>query len=139
MPYDSISVARLYLMFTMKKNEVIISLGSNTHPQENMEKAMNALRKILPSIVFTDALNTEPIGIESDAFLNCMAKATTEETLDSLNRQFKEVERNLGDNGHSTNIVNIDIDILAFGDLLLRPSDWERPYIKALYELLTTL
>ena len=51
-------------MFAMKKNEVIISLGSNTHPQENMEKAMNALRKILPSIVFTDALNTEPIGIE---------------------------------------------------------------------------
>ena len=139
MPYDSISVARLYLMFAMKKNEVIISLGSNTHPQENMEKAMNALRKILPSIVFTDALNTEPIGIESDAFLHCMAKATTEETLDGLNRQFKEVERSLGDKGHGTNIVNIDIDILAFGDLLLRPSDWERPYIKALYELLTTL
>ena len=139
MPYDSISVARLYLMFAMKKNEVIISLGSNTRPRENMGKAMNALREMLPGIVFTDTLKTEPIGIESDAFLNCMAKGTTEETLDSLNRQFKEVERNLGDNGHSTNIVNIDIDILAFGDQLLRPSDWERPYIKALYELLTTL
>ena len=134
MPYDSISVARLYLMFAMKKNEVIISLGSNTRPRENMGKAMNALREMLPGIVFTDTLKTEPIGIESDAFLNCMAKATTEETLDSLNRQFKEVERNSGDNGHSTNI-----DILAFGDQLLRPSDWERPYIKALYELLTTL
>ena len=76
MPYDSISVARLYLMFAMKKNEVIISLGSNTRPRENMGKAMNALREMLPGIVFTDTLKTEPIGIESDAFrMNSDGKA----------------------------------------------------------------
>lgn len=126
-------------MFAMKKNEIIISLGSNTHPRENMEKAMNALREMLPDIVFTDILKTEPIGIESDAFLNCMAKATTDDTLDGMNRRFKEVERSLGDYGHGTNVVNIDIDTLAFGDLRLRPSDWERPYIKDLYRLLKSL
>lgn len=108
-------------------------LGSNTNPRRNLEKAKAALRGVLPDIVFTESIVTEPIGMVSDSFLNCMAKATSTLSMERLVLSVKEIERALGDDGHDTNVVNIDIDILQYGDMKLHAEDWRRDYIKVLY------
>lgn len=118
----------------MEVYDVIIALGSNTNPRRNMERAMAALRGVMPDIVFTELVETEPVGMKSSRFLNCMARATAAVTLEQLTRCVKDIERMLGDDGHGSNVVNMDIDILLYGDRKFHTADWERDYIKRLYD-----
>lgn len=115
-----------------------MALGSNFNAHKNIELAMTALNEAFPDIVFTEVLETEPIGIASDNFLNSMAKATTTASQEELRQTVKGIERMLGDERHDTDVVNMDIDILQYDAEKLRPKDWEREYIKALYEKLMT-
>lgn len=118
---------------TMVQNDVVMVLGTNANSRRNMEKAMAALREIMPDIVFTESAVTKPVDMVSGDFLNCMAKATTWETLERLEKAVKGIERMLGDDRHDTNVVNMDIDILQYGTRRLRPEDWNRDYIRMLY------
>jgi len=118
----------------MEVYDVIMALGSNTNPRRNMERAMAELRVVMLDIVFTELVETEPVGMKSGSFLNCMARATVEVTLEQLTRCVKDIERMLGDNGHGSDVVNMDIDILQYGDRKLHAADWERDYIKRLYD-----
>ena len=116
----------------MKVTRIILALGSNNLQENNIAGAQEQLRMLLPDIVFTRYMWTTPIGIVSDRFLNCMAKATTTLSLTQLRKEIKTIEQSLGNKDHSTGIVNIDIDLLQYGNRKFKENDWEREYVRLL-------
>lgn len=102
--------------------KAIISLGSNINQVENIAKAKEILQGLLHGISFTEAQWTEPVGVVSDKFLNCLGIFDTELTKEELKRMFKEIERKMGDSheNHQKAIVLIDIDLLNLGEEIIK-------------------
>ena len=57
--------------------EIMISLGSNTNQEANIKTAIEELKKEFNDIHFTEPIWTEPIGVQSDKYLNSLASFTT--------------------------------------------------------------
>ena len=114
--------------------EIVISLGSNDRQETNMIIAKQLLEQLFGDIQFTKSVWTNPIGIESDRFLNCLAIAHTKHREPQIKSALKRIEIRCGDTRafRSINIVRMDIDILLFDGQRLHAEDWQRPYIKNL-------
>ena len=114
--------------------EIVISLGSNDRQETNMIIAKQLLEQLFGDIQFTKSVWTNPIGIESDRFLNCLAIAHTKHREPQIKSALKRIEIRCGDTRafRSINIVRMDIDILLFDGQRLHTEDWQRPYIKSL-------
>ncbi len=116
----------------MKKkemNRVIIGLGSNHDGEKNIAAAIELLRERFPLIRISSPKYTEPEGMDgSELFLNCMAVVLTPEAPDALTAIFKQMEKTLGRTlqGKQAGVVPIDIDLLRWNDLVLKPGDLER-------------
>jgi len=117
-----------------KGNRLIVSLGSNFNPEENIQCAAEKLRILFESICFSESVYTNPIGNypEDRPFLNQVAIAYTDvETPEEIKKQLKEIEYSLGRNENSklTGLIPVDIDLLQWNEEVLKPSDMERDYI----------
>ena len=98
-------------------NKIILSLGSNQDQEKNMAEAVRILRNQFVSIAFSNSVYTEPIGLTGSApFLNRVAVAYTSEQPDEIKHLLKR-------------IVPIDIDLLQWNELILKPDDLRRDYI----------
>lgn len=114
---------------------IIVALGSNSKQVENIQKAQTGLRTALNGhIRFTESLWTEPVGIDSDRFLNCLGAAETDRSRTEVVDLLKKIEGVCGDKPELRrhNIITVDIDLLQYGDTKLKPSDWNRDYVKTL-------
>lgn len=114
-------------------NQIIIALGSNTNPRQNMERASSAIELLLPDIRWSEAVYTVPEACSNPAlFLNRVGIAHTSLPVADLIRHFKQIERALGrvpENKHQ-GIIPMDIDLLQWNSELLKPDDMQRGYIK---------
>ena len=123
-----------------ESHSVILCLGSNADPKKNIQWAQELLRAEYASIAFTPSIWTEPVGVVSPPYLNCLAAMTIEDNLPSLRNKTKAIERLM----HSSpterkgNIVRIDIDILSFDHKHYHEDDWSRDYVKRLIQDLPT-
>ena len=117
---------------------VVLALGSNYEQRKNISACKQMLELFFPGIVFTRELWTDPIGMVSPKFLNCLACFDTTHTLNQLKVAIKRAEGKCGNRKaqRSRGIVSIDVDILLYGDKKLHEADWERPYVKELMESL---
>ncbi len=118
----------------MLGNRIIIALGSNTNPKQNMEAACGAVELLLPAIRWSDAVYTAPEAcVNPSFFLNRVGIAYTSLSATELIRHFKQIERALGRVSESKHlgIIPMDIDLLQWNDDLLKPDDLQRSYIKA--------
>ena len=115
-------------------NKIILSIGSNYDPMSNMDQAEIYLRDIFADIQFTRRIWTEPIGIDSDPFLNCMAMASTQDDFERIQGTLKQVEWQMGSTHqeHCRGLVKIDLDILLFGKRRYHDADWRRSYVSTL-------
>jgi 2-amino-4-hydroxy-6-hydroxymethyldihydropteridine diphosphokinase len=90
---------------------------------------------LFPNIVFSDPILSEP---EDDnfkyLFRNILACFTTDMNLDELISKIKLTERAVGRTPRDKyqGKVIIDIDILMYGDDVIRPQDLEKEYIQQL-------
>ena len=111
-------------MVTTFKHFVLLAIGSNFQQELNMQKAVELLLKAIPKIVFSRWMLTEPIGIE------CSADLMT------ITNTFKTIETSLGSTKEDRlkGEVAIDIDLLQWDFQKMRPADWERPYVKMLWQ-----
>ncbi len=118
------------------KHKVILAMGSNSGQEANIRAAIAALRQALEDVSLSGPIWTEPIGMESDRFLNCAMAATTGLGLRELTRLTKEIERQRGRNEADSRAgrIALDIDIMKYDSTLLHPRDWEREYMKRLIE-----
>lgn len=116
-------------------SRILLSIGSNTFAKTNIDKAKRMLIYLFPNIVFSEPILSEP---EEDnlkyLFRNILACCTTNLTLDEVTNKIKQTERAVGRTSKDkyNGKVIIDIDILKFGDEIIRPQDFEKEYIQQL-------
>ena len=118
-----------------ERKELILSLGSNCDQKESMSAAKEKLRSMFgDDITFSECVWTEPIGIESDKFLNCLAFTHTSHKLEYVSKAVKHIERGRGNRkrARTCNIVKMDIDILKYATQILHERDLSRKYISEL-------
>lgn len=123
-----------------ESHSVILCLGSNTDQETNIQRAQQLLRNEYASIIFTPSTWTEPVGVVSPPYLNCLATMTIEDSLSCLHDKTKAIERLMhsSQEERKDNIVRIDIDILSFDHKHYHEDDWTRDYVKRLIQSLPT-
>lgn len=118
-----------------KQNYIIISIGSNYNQKENISFAKKKLTGMLgEQTSFTRDMWTEPVGLQSEKFINCICISSTKHTLLQLTKAFKQLERKC-ERSKKNDLINkipLDIDILLYGDQRYHEKDWERQYIQEL-------
>ena len=116
----------------MNQHSCLLCLGSNSNRHFHMEEARKALMKLIPNIRFSEEMTTEAIGNKFlSPFSNQVAKLETSLTIEEIRSLLKKIEK---DNGRlpedkEQGIVKLDIDLLKFDDLILKPNDMEKDYV----------
>lgn len=118
------------------KQKLLIALGTNVNQKQNIQKAMDLLRKTWHDILFTNLKWTKPIGMDTDLFYNCLAYTKVDEDLSQVQQILKNIEKACGnteiDRAHQK--IQMDIDILMFGTHKFHEQDWQRSYIQELIQ-----
>lgn len=116
----------LYCPLQIPKMKTTISLGSNTEQEQHIEEAIERLKTVFSDITFTQPQWTEPVGVVSDRYLNCLANFTTSLSLQQLVQQLKDIETAMGDTheNHKQGIVLIDLDVIKYGDKEVKKIAW---------------
>ena len=106
--------------------KITIALGSNTEQQQHIKEAIERLKTVFSDITFTQLQWTDPIGLASDSYLNCLANFTTPLSLQQLVQQLKDIETAMGDTheNHKQGIVLIDLDVIKYGDKEVKKIAW---------------
>lgn len=113
-------------------NTVIISLGANCNPEENLSKARISLLGYFNNIRFSNATYTEPENIPNPAqFLNQVAILYTTESFSCVREILKSIERAIGRSplDKITHQIHIDIDIICWNREILKKEDMQRSYV----------
>lgn len=121
------------------KKKIIVALGSNCDQEKNVLYAMDRLRGLFPDFSFSRMLWTEPIGIESDKFVNALGWGMVEYTADEIVGILKDIEKECGRKAEdkARNLVRLDLDLLLYGKQRFREDDWKRDYILTLFSCKT--
>lgn len=118
------------------KQKLLIALGTNVNQKQNIQKAMDLLRKTWHDILFTNLKWTKPIGMDTDLFYNCLAYTKVDEDLLKVQQILKNIEKACGNTeaDRALQKIQMDIDILMFGTRKLLEHDWQRSYIQELIQ-----
>ncbi len=114
------------------KTTCIIALGSNTYADANLTKAREELLDRFPDITFGEALWTAPIEMRNPSlFLNQVAVFTTSSPLEEVKRLLRHIEQTCAQlpKDKLNERIYIDVDLLCYGDRVLKPEDMQRDYI----------
>ena len=113
--------------------EVFIALGSNLGNREDSVKtALELLKKKVRLLKVSSTYETEPMYVEDQNwFLNCVAKVETDLPPRKLLGYLKDTERRMGrQTGVRYGPRIIDLDILFYGEEVVRQNDLEIPHPK---------
>ena len=111
--------------------QIFLGLGSNLGDKEkNITDAIMALSAFSNIKKTSHLYRTEPVGyVDQPWFLNCAIKIETEVTPHELLSRIKFIEQKLGRKKTITHGPrHIDIDILFYGDLILKTKDLVIPH-----------
>lgn len=112
--------------------KVIISLGSNINQAENIRRAQDFLRRVIPDVEFSKPVWTKPVAVEgrplsTSKYLNCLADGSTELPEEEFVAQLKQIETSMGDS-HSSHLLGnviIDLDLIEYDGRQLREIIWK--------------
>lgn len=119
----------------MQTHQMIIGMGSNlSTAAELLKTAVSRLCEMAEGeVVLSTPEKTDPIDFDGTSqFTNQVALiATRLEPTDVVSR-LKRIERQAGRTKAETRqgIVRLDLDLLWVDGCVLRPDDWQRPYIQ---------
>ena len=101
---------------------VLLSLGSNLQPQQNLHAAVAALRGHFGEIRVSPAYRTAAVGFDGPAFLNNAVALETEMPLDALDAWLHALEDAHGRDrsGPRFSDRTLDIDVVFYGDLIVQ-------------------
>jgi len=127
----------------MAVNEVVIALGSNIRPAENIARARASLRRDYTFVDETAAVCTRPRLFTRQAdFFNCAVLIQTPLTADVLKERLRAVESELGRvrAGHKDGPRTIDLDIVVWNGRVVDEHVYEWDFLRrAVQELLPEL
>lgn len=110
----------------------ILAIGSNDQPEQHISLAVERLRRLFPAIRFAACRETKPLYIANPAnFLNQVGVFESDEPIASLKQLFKEIEREAGRLPEEREHIPLDIDLLCYGQQLLKPEELKRDYVIA--------
>lgn len=119
----------------MEGNRIILSLGSNTERELNMERAKVLLQEIFKLITFSEPIETQPYGSLTGgaAFLNQVAIASTSLNANEVRNHLKFIEKTIGrcPEHKRQKMVLIDVDLLQWNNIILKPADLQMDYIQS--------
>ena len=103
--------------------QVFIDIGSNIDRDTNICACIQKLRKDFPDIVFSNPYESFSEGFEGDDFINISAGFETELPFTKLLEYLKAIEvvQKRTRDGAKFGSRTLDIDILLFGDAILKP------------------
>ncbi len=123
----------------MINHDCLICLGSNFESEIHLEDARKSLKDLFPTIVFGESILMEAEGnLPQPAYVNQAASFQTSRTKESVNALLKQIEVENGRTPASKYIgrIPLDIDLLSYDQLILKPSDWSKEYVKKAVERL---
>jgi 2-amino-4-hydroxy-6-hydroxymethyldihydropteridine diphosphokinase len=116
--------------FQTATRQAYLSLGSNIAPEENLRKAVAALRERFGDVVLSPVYRTPAVGFDGPDFLNAVAVIESDIHPFALNDWLHALEIAQGRDRRDASYSNrpLDIDIIYFGDLVLEgPGDFQLP------------
>ena len=116
-------------------NQVVIGIGSNIRPHENILKARDALHLAFGVKRISRFLVTKPIGkIDQADFVNGVLLIETSWQRDRLKQWLKNLEKSLGRKrgGDRYGPRTIDLDILVWNNCVVDPELSQRDFLKNL-------
>jgi len=117
----------------MEKKKILFAIGTNSPLASDRVIWMKArvFELFGDDVRFTFLVETDPIGIVSPKFTNCVGIAFTTLPLEKIKAIFKEIEKECEDTKEKrrNNLIEMDIDILEYDGVRYHEKDWSRPYI----------
>jgi 2-amino-4-hydroxy-6-hydroxymethyldihydropteridine diphosphokinase len=116
--------------FQSGKRQAYLSLGSNIAPEDNLRKAVAALRARFGDVVVSPVYRTPAVGFDGPDFLNAVVVIESDIHPFALNDWLHALEIAQGRDRRDASYSNrpLDIDIIYFGDLVLEgPGDFQLP------------
>lgn len=114
-------------------NRVIIGLGSNIDPNQNIREAKETLAQKFRLLAESCFTSTKPIGkIHQPDFINGTVLIETELSIGQLKKMLKTIESDLGrkETGNRDGPRTIDLDIVVWNKSIMDQSFYERNYLK---------
>jgi 2-amino-4-hydroxy-6-hydroxymethyldihydropteridine diphosphokinase len=109
---------------------VYLSLGSNLgNRQENLDRALKLLSERMQVSKVSSIYDTEAVGnIPQARFLNIACEVKTRLTPEGLLTMVKGLELKMGRKSRTGEPRTIDVDILLYGDTVMKTKDLEIPH-----------
>jgi 2-amino-4-hydroxy-6-hydroxymethyldihydropteridine diphosphokinase len=114
-------------------NRVVVSFGSNVRPAENLDAAMDALRRDHRLIAESSRVATRPIGYaEQPDFINGAVLVDTELSRELFRAYLKAVEDRLGRvrGGSRFGPRCVDLDIVVWNGKVVDPDYYKRKFLR---------
>lgn len=111
----------------------LLCMGSNKDRHAHMAYTRKALDRIFPDIRYGEEMETEAIGeLFLSPFSNQVAIFHTPLNIDETKAILKGIEKENGrmPEDKAKGVVKMDIDLLAYDDLILKPDDMEKNYVQ---------
>jgi 2-amino-4-hydroxy-6-hydroxymethyldihydropteridine diphosphokinase len=109
-------------------NTALVMLGSNSHPEQNIELAIEKLSQFFEIEKQGSLIETKPHGKHYIGnFQNLALRILSEETAEETKLIFKDIEKEMGRSPESKTkgAIPIDIDLIIWNEHLLH-KDYER-------------
>ncbi len=118
------------------KQILIIALGTNINQKSNMHHAMKLLHSVWHDMQFTRIVWTHPIGMATEQFYNCIAYTWANNNIDTIIQTLKNIETKCGNTLQERALqrIQMDIDVLQYGNKKMHECDWKRDYIQQLLQ-----
>ena len=109
---------------------VYLSLGSNMGDrQQNLDLALKLLSQRMQVVKVSSVYDTEAVGLISQPrFLNLACEVKTRLAPEGLLTMVKGLELKMGRKGRTGEPRIIDVDILLYGDTVVKTKDLEIPH-----------
>lgn len=110
----------------------IISLGSNADSSYSILcEALDRLKVFFGDLKQSSMKYTQPIGLQnSQCFLNQVVAFYSELPITKIQLLLKEIEQDLGRLPDDKENIAIDLDLIQWGENILKPSDMSFPHVQ---------
>lgn len=114
---------------------IYISIGSNINPAENIQHALNDLKKTFGNIHCSSHYESKSIGFEGDNFINLVARAETDLDILSVADVLHRIEDQHGRDrsGPKFSSRTLDLDLLLYDDEIFEQGKLKIPRDEILF------
>jgi 2-amino-4-hydroxy-6-hydroxymethyldihydropteridine diphosphokinase len=108
---------------------VFVAAGSNLEPEKHLARACTEIHDAWPDVVFSRAYRNAAVGFEGPDFINLVVGFTTQQPLDGVIARLRAIETLCGRPRHAAKWASrtMDLDVLLYGDLVEKTSDYTLP------------